>query len=41
VPCRKAGCLDRADSNSECLDLLEPAQVIRAIEQTIKISKPA
>ncbi len=41
VPCRKAGCLDRADSNSECLDLLEPAQVIAAIEQTIKISKLA
>ena len=40
VPCRKAGCLDRADSNSECLDLLEPTQVITAIEQTIKISKP-
>ena len=36
VPCRKAGCLDRADSNSECLDLLEPAQVITAIEQLIK-----
>ncbi len=41
VPCRKAGCLDRADSNSECLDLLEPNQVITAIEQTIKISKLA
>jgi len=41
VPCRKAGCLDRADSNSECLDFLEPAQVITAIEQTIKISKSA
>ena len=41
VPCRKAGCLDRADSNSECLDLLEPAQVIAAIEQVIKISKLA
>jgi heptosyltransferase-3 len=39
VPCRKAGCLDRADSNSECLDFLEPTQVITAIEQTIKISK--
>ena len=39
VPCRKAGCLDRADSNSECLDLLEPAQVLTAIEKTIKISK--
>jgi heptosyltransferase-3 len=36
VPCRKAGCLDRADSNSECLDLLEPAQVIQAIEQVLK-----
>jgi heptosyltransferase-3 len=36
VPCRKAGCLDRADSNSECLDLLEPAQVITAIEQALK-----
>jgi heptosyltransferase-3 len=36
VPCRKAGCLDRADSNSECLDLLEPAKVITAIEQAIK-----
>lgn len=32
VPCRKAGCLDRADSYSECLDLLEPAQVIEAAE---------
>ena len=36
VPCRKAGCLDRADSNSECLDLLEPTQVIQAIEQVLK-----
>ena len=36
VPCRKAGCLDRADSNSECLDYLEPAQVITAIEQALK-----
>ena len=36
VPCRKAGCYDRADSNSECLDLLEPAQVITAIEQALK-----
>ena len=31
VPCRKAGCLDQADSYSECLDLLEPRQVIEAI----------
>jgi len=36
VPCRKAGCLDRADSYSECLDLLEPAQVIAAIEQALQ-----
>ena len=35
VPCRKAGCLDRADSHSECLDLLEPNQVIQAIEQVL------
>ena len=32
VPCRKAGCEDRADSRSECLDLLEPKQVIEAIQ---------
>ena len=36
VPCRKAGCLDRADSNSECLDLLEPAQVIEAVEKVLE-----
>ena len=36
VPCRKAGCFDRADSNSECLDFLEPTQVITAVEQVIK-----
>lgn len=35
VPCRKAGCLDRADSNSECLDLLEPSQVIAAVEKIL------
>ena len=35
VPCRQAGCLDRADSHSECLDLLEPNQVIQAIEQVL------
>ena len=35
VPCRKAGCLDRADSYSECLDLLEPAQVIAAVEKIL------
>ena len=32
VPCRKAGCDDRIDSKSECLDLLEPSQVIEAIQ---------
>jgi heptosyltransferase-3 len=36
VPCRKAGCLDRADSYSECLDLLAPTQVIEAIEQVLQ-----
>lgn len=33
VPCRKAGCEDRASSNSECLDQLEPKQVIAALER--------
>ena len=32
VPCRKAGCEDRASSNSECLDHLEPNQVITALQ---------
>jgi heptosyltransferase-3 len=36
VPCRKAGCQDRADSNSECLDLLEPSQVIDAAKQVLQ-----
>lgn len=36
VPCRKAGCEDRADSHSECLDLLEPNQVIEAAKQALK-----
>jgi heptosyltransferase-3 len=35
VPCRKAGCLDRADSHSECLDLLEPTQVMEAVEKAL------
>ena len=35
VPCRKAGCEDRASSNSECLDLLEPNQVITALQAAI------
>ena len=35
VPCRKAGCDDNPNSLSECLDLLEPAQVITAIEQAL------
>lgn len=34
VPCRKAGCEDRASSNSECLDHLEPNQVIAALQAT-------
>lgn len=36
VPCRKAGCQDRADSHSECLDLLEPHQVIEAAKQALR-----
>ena len=36
VPCRKAGCDDRADSRSECLDLLEPSQVFTAVELALK-----
>ncbi|MFM2030202.1 MAG: hypothetical protein RL517_1395 [Pseudomonadota bacterium] len=36
VPCRKAGCEDRANSNSECLDHLEPAQVIKALEGALQ-----
>ena len=32
VPCRKAGCEDRASSNSECLDRLEPNHVIAALQ---------
>jgi heptosyltransferase-3 len=36
VPCRKAGCLDRPDSNSECLDLLEPNQVIEAAQKILQ-----
>ena len=35
VPCRKAGCLDKADSYSECLDLLMPIQVIEAIQKVL------
>lgn len=35
VPCRKAGCLDTADSKSECLDLLEPNQVIAAAKKML------
>ncbi|OZA30621.1 MAG: glycosyl transferase, partial [Polynucleobacter sp. 17-46-58] len=33
VPCRKAGCEDKASSNSECLDHLEPSQVIEALQR--------
>ncbi len=35
VPCRKAGCEDRASSHSECLDQLEPSQVIKALQSAI------
>lgn len=37
VPCRKAGCLDKADSYSECLDLLESKQVIEAIQKVLPL----
>jgi len=36
VPCRKAGCEDRASSNSECLDQLDPNLVIQALQSAIK-----
>jgi heptosyltransferase-3 len=36
VPCRKAGCEDRASSNSECLDHLEPTQVIEALQKALQ-----
>ncbi|BDX21073.1 LPS core biosynthesis protein [Polynucleobacter sp. TUM22923] len=32
VPCRKAGCDDHVNSKSECLDQLEPNQVIEALK---------
>jgi heptosyltransferase-3 len=37
VPCRKAGCEDRASSNSECLDQLAPDQVIEALQNATNI----
>jgi heptosyltransferase-3 len=36
VPCRKAGCEDRTSSNSECLDQLDPNQVIEALQSATK-----
>lgn len=36
VPCRKAGCEDRASSNSECLDQLQPSQVIEALQNATR-----
>jgi heptosyltransferase-3 len=36
VPCRKAGCEDRANSHSDCLDQLDPIQVIEALQSVIK-----
>ena len=36
VPCRKAGCDDKPDSRSECLDLLEPAEVIMAAKKALQ-----
>ena len=37
VPCRKAGCEDRASSQSDCLDQLEPNQVIDALQAATNI----
>ena len=39
VPCRKAGCEDRASSHSECLDQLAPNQVTEALQTAI--NKPS
>jgi heptosyltransferase-3 len=36
VPCRKAGCDDRASSKSECLDQLDPNQVIEALQIALR-----
>ena len=36
VPCRKAGCEDKSDSKSECLDLLKPNQVIEAVQRMLQ-----
>jgi heptosyltransferase-3 len=36
VPCRKAGCDDHANSRSECLDQLDPQQVIEALLSALK-----
>jgi heptosyltransferase-3 len=36
VPCRKAGCDDHANSRSDCLDQLDPQQVIEALQSTLK-----
>jgi heptosyltransferase-3 len=36
VPCRKAGCDDHVNSRSECLNLLEPEQVIAAAKSFLR-----
>jgi heptosyltransferase-3 len=36
VPCRKAGCDDHVNSRSECLNLLEPEQVIAAAKSFLQ-----
>jgi len=36
VPCRKAGCEDRADSKSECLEKLPAQQVIDELDRLLK-----
>ena len=37
VPCRKAGCDDHVNSKSECLNQLEPTQVIEALKNATQL----
>ncbi len=37
VPCRKAGCLDKFESHSDCLENLKPETLLRALQADQKI----
>lgn len=37
VPCRKAGCLDKFESNSDCLDQLTSSAVVHALQNDQKV----